>query len=285
MDGTSGAPSGEMVGVDVIFHAASQPEQERIPVGEADPPVVSASRVTKVFGDTVTAVEDASFDVHRGEFVSLVGPSGCGKSTLLRLVAGLIERTEGLLCVDGTEVTGPRASTGLMFQKPTLLPWKTSLENALLPAALRGEGSLDAWERAYGLLHLVGLDGFEHAYPRQLSGGMQQRVALARLMMTGAELLLLDEPFGALDEFTREHLNLELLRIHDEFAHTTMFVTHNIAEAVFLADRVIAMTPRPGRIAEIVDVPFGRPREIGITRSSAFTDLVFDVRRLLGEPG
>lgn len=240
--------------------------------------------MTKVFGGGVTALQAASFQIDDGEFISLVGPSGCGKSTLLRLVAGLLERTKGSLLVKGNEVTEPRHTTGLMFQKPTLLPWKTAFENALMPCKLRGEDMADAEGRAYDLLHMVGLDGFEHSYPRQLSGGMQQRVALARLMMTGAELLLLDEPFGALDEFTRDHLNIELLRIHDEFRHTTMFVTHNISEALFLADRVFVMASRPGRIAEVIDVPFPRPREMSLTRDPRFTDLVFQVRQLLGEP-
>lgn len=245
-------------------------------------PLVRATGVSKVFGSTTTALEAASFEIQAGEFISLVGPSGCGKSTLLRLVAGLIQRSSGQLIVDGEEVTEPRRSTGLMFQKPTLLPWKTSLENALLPCRLQGTGQ-EVRGRALDLLHMVGLEGFEHSFPRQLSGGMQQRVALARLMMTGADLLLLDEPFGALDEFTREHLNTELLRIHDEFDHTTMFVTHNISEAIFLADRVFVMTPRPGRIADIVPVPFDRPRDIAVTRTQEFNDLVFRVRRLLGE--
>lgn len=246
--------------------------------------VVRAVDVTKVFGGSVTALQSASFEIRDGEFVSVVGPSGCGKSTLLRLVAGLLDRTDGSLRVAGEEVTEPRRSTGLMFQKPTLLPWKTSLENALLPCALRGTVDEAVRARALELLSMVGLDGFEHSYPRQLSGGMQQRVALARLLMVGAELLLLDEPFGALDEFKREHMNLALLRIHDEFGHTTMFVTHNIVEALFLADRVFVMTPRPGRIAEIVDVPFDRPRSMSLTRTADFTNLVFRVRSLLGEP-
>lgn len=250
----------------------------------SQPPLVTASGVSKIFGGTTTALEAASFDVHPGEFISLVGPSGCGKSTLLRLVAGLIPRSSGQLTVDGEDVTEPRQSTGMMFQKSTLLPWKTALENALLPCRLQGSAHEQSRTRALQLLAMVGLDGFEHAFPRQLSGGMQQRVALARLMMTGADLLLLDEPFGALDEFTREHLNTELLRIHDEFDHTTMFVTHNISEAIFLADRVFVMTPRPGQIAEIVPVAFDRPRDIAITRTEEFNDLVFEVRRLLGEP-
>lgn len=245
--------------------------------------VVEARGVSKVFGGKVVAIESATFDVHQSEFVTVVGPSGCGKSTLLRLVAGLIDRTEGSLIVEGEEVSGPRRSTGLMFQKPTLLPWKTSLENALLPKKLSGESDKASRARALELLDLVGLDGFEHSYPRQLSGGMQQRVALARLLMTGADLLLLDEPFGALDEFTRLNLNHELLRIHDEFAHTSMFVTHNISEAVLLADRVIVMTPRPGRIASIVDVPLERPRSTSMTESAEFNDLVHEVRRPLGD--
>jgi len=244
--------------------------------------VIEGHQVTKIFAETVVALEGATFTVEKGSFVSLVGPSGCGKSTLLRLVAGLIPMSSGRLMVHGDEVTAPRKDIGMMFQKATLLDWRTAAENVLLPTELAG-GVTDAdRRRAIDLLHMVGLTGFEFSFPRQLSGGMQQRVALARLLQTGADILLLDEPFGALDEFTRERLNLELLRIVAEVRATTLFVTHNIAEAIFLADQVMVMTARPGRLAKIVDVPFARPREIDLTTTIEFNELVAEVRGILG---
>lgn len=255
------------------------------PVGRDPSPkeaVVKADGAEKVFPGPVVAIEDASFSVHRGEFVALIGPSGCGKSTLLRLVAGLIERTSGTLSVFGDDMTGPRPEIGMMFQRPTLLEWKTALDNVLLPNLLAGGISREDRVRAVELLQLTGLHGFECAFPKHLSGGMQQRVALARLLNTGAELLLLDEPFGALDEFTRERLNLELLRIQAQLGATIMFVTHNIQEAVFLADRVFVMTPRPGRLAAEITVPLPRPRALEQTKSAAFNDTVFEIRDTLG---
>lgn len=236
--------------------------------------------VGKVFGEVI-ALEGATFSVPQGGFASVLGPSGCGKSTLLRLVAGL-DTHSGSLTVKGTEVTGPRDDVGMMFQRPTLLPWKTAIENVLLPTQIKGRVSRSDKAQGMDLLHLVGLDGFEFSYPRHLSGGMQQRVALARLLMSGASVLLLDEPFGALDEFTRERLNMELLRIHGDVQATTMFVTHNISEAIFLADEVLVMTPRPGRLARIITVPFEHPRHISLTRTKEFNDLVFSVREILG---
>jgi NitT/TauT family transport system ATP-binding protein len=244
--------------------------------------VIQANNLTKAFSETVVALENASFTVKKGSFVSLVGPSGCGKSTLLRLVAGLIPKTSGSLTVHGKEVTEPRGDTGMMFQRPILLEWRTSVENVLLPSELTGRVTNEDKRRAMGFLDLVGLKDFEFTFPRQLSGGMQQRVALARLLQTGADILLLDEPFGALDEFTRERLNLELLRIIAQFSSTTLFVTHNIAEAIFLADHVIVMTPRPGRLAAMVDVPFGRSRKIDLQQTPEFNAMVSDVRNILG---
>jgi len=244
--------------------------------------VISAREIAKVFNRDVVALEGASFDIKRGSFVSLVGPSGCGKSTLLRMVAGLIGKTSGNLSVLGHTVDGPSPDVGMMFQRPTLLEWRTAVENVLLPTEVKGTPSASDKERALELLRMVGLKDFEFSFPRQLSGGMQQRVALARLLQTGANILLLDEPFGALDEFTRERLNLELLRIVDDVDATVLFVTHNISEAIFLADQVMVMTPRPGRLAKIVDVPFARPREISLMQTPAFNDLVAEVRSILG---
>ena len=245
--------------------------------------VVSGLNVGKTFAaGTVVALENANFDIKRGSFVSLVGPSGCGKSTLLRLVSGLIEPTSGEIEVHGTPVNGPRADISMMFQKATLLDWRTSLENVLLPTEINGTPSKADKNRALDLLKLVGLEDFAFSFPAQLSGGMQQRVALARLLQTGADILLLDEPFGALDEFTREHLNTELMRIVAEVRATAIFVTHNITEAIFLADQVVVMTSRPGRMAKIINVDLERPRPLSIQTSVEFNKLVEDVRETLG---
>lgn len=245
---------------------------------------VTAEELTKRFprGDML-AVDRATFNVEPGELISMVGPSGCGKSTILRMVAGLIPRTSGSLRVHGHEITEPRPDAAVMFQTPTLLPWKTALQNVLLPMKLAGRLDSTARHKAKELLEMLSLQEFEDAYPQHLSGGMQQRVALARTLMTGAELLLMDEPFAALDEFTRERLTIEFMRIQQDVGATVLFVTHNISESVFIADRVIVMTPRPGRIAGIVEVPFGRPRTIDIMRQSQFNETAFAVRELLDE--
>jgi NitT/TauT family transport system ATP-binding protein len=239
----------------------------------------------KQFEGGVLAVDRVSFEVEPGEFVSVVGPSGCGKSTLLRLIAGLIPLTSGTISVNGSEVTGPRQDVALMFQRPTLLPWQTALQNALLPRTLHGRADAAAEREAYELLDLVGLTGFEHTYPRHLSGGMQQRVALARLLMVGVEVLLLDEPFAAVDQLTRERLNMELLEVHERTSATALLVTHNITEAVLLADRVIVMTPRPGRIADVLDVPFERPRVQEMAAERQFQELVLRAHRGLQGTG
>ncbi len=246
--------------------------------------VISAHNVAKTFANgSVIAVEDANFQIKPGEFISLVGPSGCGKSTLLRMVAGLLERSSGQLSVHDRPVKGPDPSVSMMFQKPTLLDWRTAIENVLLPSEIAGSVTDADRRKAMDLLELVGLKDFAFSFPAQLSGGMQQRVALARLLQTGADILLLDEPFGALDEFTREHLNVELMRIVSEVNATTLFVTHNIGEAIYLADRVFVMTPRPGRVAGIVEVPFERPRPPSIQQSPEFNALVSQVRDTFGE--
>jgi NitT/TauT family transport system ATP-binding protein len=238
------------------------------------PGTITVTDAVKQFEGGVLAVDHVSFEAKGGEFVSVVGPSGCGKSTLLRLIAGLIPLSEGTISVNGREVTEPRQDVALMFQRPTLLPWRTALENALLPPKLSGKLDDGAERQAYELLELVGLDGFEHTYPRHLSGGMQQRVALARLLMVGVDVLLLDEPFAAVDQLTRERLNLELLRVHERLTATALLVTHNITEAILLADRVIVMTPRPGRIADVIDVPFERPRAQEMVAEREFQELV-----------
>jgi NitT/TauT family transport system ATP-binding protein len=256
----------------------------------ADPSVdgrgtISVDDAVKRFEGGVLAVDHVSFKASPGEFVSIVGPSGCGKSTLLRLIAGLLPLTDGTISVNGREVREARQDVALMFQRPTLLPWRTALENALLPRKLAGRLDKAAEREAYEWLELVGLTGFEHTYPRHLSGGMQQRVALARLLMVGVEVLLLDEPFAAVDQLTRERLNLELLRVHERMSATALLVTHNITEAILLADRVIVMTARPGQVADVIDVPFERPRAQALVAKPEFQELVLRAYRGLQGTG
>ncbi|MUN38618.1 ABC transporter ATP-binding protein [Actinomadura litoris] len=241
--------------------------------------------VGKRFDGGVEAMRDLDLSVAPGEFVSIVGASGCGKSTLLRVIAGLVPGSEGTVEVHGEPVTGPREDVGLMFQRPALLPWKTSLENVLLPIRVRRRITHDDVREAMRLLTLFDLEGFEHGFPSQLSGGMRQRVALARLMMTGAGVRLLDEPFGAVDELTRETLNLHLLRVHERTASATVLVTHTISEAVLMSDRVIVMTSRPGTVAAEVPIPLERPRSPEMAYSQRFQELALTVRRALGPSG
>lgn len=247
---------------------------------------LSGRQLTKIYqdrsGSSIQALAPVDFDVEAGEFVTLVGPSGCGKTTLLNLIGGLIDRSDGTLTFNGDEINQPRREIGMMFQSPVLFPWRTILDNTLLPVDIRREKRAKHTDRANELLELVGLDAFAGNYPRELSGGMQQRAALARLLLEDPALLLLDEPFGALDEFTREEMNLMLLDIWSGTSKTAILVTHNIQEAIFLADRVFVMSPRPGRLVEIIDVNLPRPRGIEMMRSEEFQDEVFAVRKLLG---
>ena len=201
-----------------------------------------------------------SLAIERNEFVSIVGPSGCGKSTLLRLIAGLIGPSSGQVGIDGVAVDGPRRDVGVVFQAPTLLPWANVLDNVLFPLKILHRLASDSPAKARDLLHLVGLSDFERKMPSELSGGMQQRASICRALITDPDILLMDEPFGALDALTREEMSLELLRIWQEQPKTIFFVTHSVPEAVLLADRVCVMTARPGRIIEIIDVPLARPR-------------------------
>jgi NitT/TauT family transport system ATP-binding protein len=229
------------------------------------------------------ALEPVTFAVEPGEFICLVGPSGCGKTTLLKITAALLMPTEGTVVFRDSPLTAPSRSIGVMFQRPVLLPWRTVEKNAYLPAEIAGTMSATVAERVEQVLDMVGLREFATALPDQLSGGMQQRAALARTLAYEPELLLMDEPFGALDEFTREAMNLELSELTDQAGITSVFVTHNIPEAVFLADRVVVMSARPGRISGIVDVPFPKPRRVEFMREPAFTELTFEVRSILAE--
>jgi len=237
----------------------------------------------------VEALRDITFGVGRGEFVALVGPSGCGKSTLLRIVAGLRSPTAGDVTVDGRPVTRPIAQVGMVFQAPVLLKWRTVLDNVLLPAELAGLEAKRYRDRAHELLQLVGLGGFEAKLPRELSGGMQQRASLCRALLLDPPLLLMDEPFGALDAMTRDEMNLELLRVWGEGPggaagsdrKTILFVTHSIPEAVFLADRVVVMSPRPGRVARICPATLPRPRTAQTRASADFGRLTLEIYDIL----
>lgn len=231
---------------------------------------------------TVDALEDISFDVAPQEFVCIVGPSGCGKSTLLRLMAGLLRPTRGRLYLDGQPLDGPRRQIGIVFQKANLMPWRTVRANVCLPLELMGVPRREALRRADELIELVGLTGFEDSHPHNLSGGMEQRVAIARALVYNPEILLMDEPFGSLDAMTREKMSLELLRIWEASRKTIVMVTHNIGEAVFLADRVIALGPRPGRVRAIFDVPLRRPRDVELQYSMLFGELAGQVRAAIG---
>ena len=247
--------------------------------------MITLNRVTRIFdsrdGDQITALEDVSLAIGTTEFITLVGPSGCGKSTLLRIVAGLILPTAGTAMIGGQPITEPRSETGIVFQAPTLLPWASVLDNVLLPLRMMRRMDSGSTDKAAALLKLVGLDGFESKSPRELSGGMQQRVAICRALVHEPDILLMDEPFGALDALTREEMTMELLRIWGERPKTVLFVTHSITEAVVLADRVVVMSPRPGRIAEIIDIKSPRPRSFHVEGDPAFHDASRRIRQLI----
>jgi NitT/TauT family transport system ATP-binding protein len=234
--------------------------------------MIRVTGVAKSFGGrsgAVEALQDVSFEVADGEFVAVVGRSGCGKSTLLRLIAGLLPASAGRIEVEGEPVVKPRRDIAMMFQRPALLPWRSVLDNLLLPVQIFGWRPAEHRERADRLLAMTGLTGFEKRLPHELSGGMQQRVALSRALIARPRVMLMDEPFSALDPLTREELAVELQRIHMEQEATTVFVTHSIDEAVLLADRVIVLSPRPGRVREIIEVRIPRPRHLGRTEHLA----------------
>ncbi len=238
-------------------------------------------------GDTdgVIALADIDFTVRDGEFVSIVGPSGCGKSTLLRILAGLMPPTSGQAALAGSPIDGPRRDIGVVFQSPVLFPWRTVLANAELPVDVQGLDRRAMRAKALELLKLVGLEGFESRYPRELSGGMQQRVSLVRALIHDPALLLMDEPFGALDAMTRETMHIELQRIWMERRKTIVFITHSIAEAVFLADRVLVMTPRPGKIGAELKIDLPRPRALDVVNTEIFGSYVRQIRAALNATG
>jgi NitT/TauT family transport system ATP-binding protein len=238
-------------------------------------------------GGSVEALREVSFAVARSELVALLGPSGCGKSTLLRIVAGLRLPTRGRVVVDGAVVRAPLASVGMVFQAPVLLKWRRLLDNVLLPVDLAGLDRRAHLARARALLARTGLADFGDRYPHELSGGMQQRASLCRALLLDPPLLLMDEPFGALDAMTRDEMNLELLAVWGEQEgpgarrKTILFVTHSIPEAIFLADRVVVLTSRPGRVAKIFDVPLARPRTVAARATAEFGRLALEIYEAL----
>jgi NitT/TauT family transport system ATP-binding protein len=252
-----------------------------------DQPVVQLHGVGKVFGrgdqPTTTALEGIDLDIRMGEFISLIGPSGCGKSTLLRIIGDLIAPTGGTVVVNGKPADRARRDRdyGMVFQAPVLFEWRTVEENVKLPLEIQGASSAKRQARAKEMLELVELGDFLGHYPYQLSGGMQQRVAIARALAFEPAILLMDEPFGALDEMTRERMNSEVLRIWERTGTTVVFVTHSIPEAVFLSSRVVVMSARPGRITRVIDVDLPRPRNEDTRETSRYFELVTEVREAL----
>ncbi len=232
-------------------------------------------------GHRTEALRSITFSVNQGEFVSIVGPSGCGKTTLLKILAGIVQPSSGSIFVSDQPLRGPRRDVGMVFQQPVLLPWRTVLDNVLLPVQVLGLDRKQYSAKANELLSMVGLVGFGNRYPHELSGGMQQRVAICRALIHDPLLLLMDEPFGALDALTRERMNLELLRIWDLSKKTILLVTHSISEAVFLSDRVVVLSERPGQILDILSIGLPRPRSLEVISTPEFGRYATHIRALL----
>jgi NitT/TauT family transport system ATP-binding protein len=249
-------------------------------------PVIVLANVTQTFvsgdGSKVPALEDICLSVYRHEFVSIIGPSGCGKSTILSLIAGLLPPTAGYISIFGLKVTQPREDIGIVFQGPTLLPWLTVLDNVTFPIRHK-TGRVDAQtkDRARQLLDVVGLSEFARKRPQELSGGMQQRVAIARSLLQDPDILLMDEPFSALDALTRDEMSLELLRILKKRPKTVVFVTHSIPEALLMSDRIVMLTQRPGRTREVIDIPLPWPRGLETMVNPLFNEIANGIRQKL----
>ena len=251
-------------------------------------PLIAVSDVSRVFtsgGTTVTALDHVGFEVQAGNFVSIVGPSGCGKSTLLKIVSGLLAPSSGTVTVHGEPVRAPLENVGMVFQAPILLKWRSVIANILLQVEFARLDIPSHTERTRALIKLVGLEGFDEMYPHQLSGGMQQRVSLCRALVTDPQLLLMDEPFGALDAMTRDELDMELLRIWEERKKTVLFVTHSIQEAVFLSDVVFVMSARPGRLLEQIAINLPRPRSMEMMTDQKFGGYALKIRAVLAARG
>lgn len=251
-------------------------------------PAIELRGVGKRFGDAadgVVAISDATLTIGKGEFVGILGPSGCGKSTLLHMIAGLTLPTSGEIIVNGHRVDRPNTDIGIVFQAAELLPWRTALANVLLQSEVRGMDKTQAETRARSLLARVGLEGFEHSYPEELSGGMQQRVSLVRALLHDPSMLIMDEPFGALDALTREQMQFDLQQLFLTEDTTVTFVTHDIEEAVALADRVVVMSPRPSTIAEVLPIELARPRRSSERGSPEFQAYVQTLRARFTQMG
>ena len=251
------------------------------------PGTLEVSNLTKIYrsddGSSVQALDDVSLTVAEGEFVAIIGPSGCGKSTLFNVIGGLVGDYEGEVLVDGKPVAGTHRDIGMVFQEESTFPWRTTLENVAFPLEVSGMSKAKREERAMKFLRLVGLEGFEHRYPAELSGGMKQRTAIARTLAFNPKIMLMDEPFGALDEQTRMLLGDKILQIWRELRQTTLLITHNITEAVQLSDRVVVMSFRPGRVKEVVEIELPRPRSSEIISTDQFGRYVGAIWQLLRE--
>ncbi|QQP90333.1 ABC transporter ATP-binding protein [Skermanella sp. TT6] len=268
--------SGTVVAEKAGAEALRDPAKDRAPVVEAR----DLSLVFQTADAPVTALSGIDLTIRRGDFVSLIGPSGCGKTTLMRAVADLVRPTSGTLLVNGGTAEQARLDRayGYVFQAPALYPWRSIERNIMLPLEIMGMPRAERKERAARYLDLVGLKGFERKFPWQLSGGMQQRVSIARALSFEPALLLMDEPFGALDEITRDNLNVHLLRLWEKTGITVIFVTHSIPEAVFLSSRIVVMSPRPGRILEVIDGDLPRDRDLDVRETPEFLEIAHRVR-------
>jgi NitT/TauT family transport system ATP-binding protein len=244
--------------------------------------VIEISGVSKTYktrDGEVPSLRPIDFNVRDGEFVVVVGPSGCGKTTLLKMLAGLLPPSTGEIRIDGKAITKPHSGVGIVFQTAMLLPWRSVFNNVMMPVEVKNLPREEYRKRAQALLDMVGLQGFENKFPWQLSGGMQQRASICRALVHDPKIVLMDEPFGALDAMTRERMNVELQRIQRETSKTVLLITHSIPEAVFLADRILVMTERPGTIAAVYDVPLERPRTLDVLADPVFIELSQTIRR------
>ena len=263
-------------------------ERRRLPAEERRQTYIEVCDVSKTYESergTVEALRDVSLSIGAGEFVSVVGPSGCGKSTLLRCVSGLEQPSTGTISLKGEAVLSPAPSMGMVFQRDVLLDWRNILDNVLFTADFRGLPRKQWIGRAKELLELFGLSEFQNRYPWELSGGMRMRAAICRALLVAPELLLMDEPFAALDAFTRDDLNLELQKISQKTNSTTIFITHNITEAIFLGDKVVVMDRRPGRIALVLDIDLARPRALSVRETPQFAEYGSIIRRTFEKLG
>ncbi len=270
---------------EVAGNASSPVARMPAPAAAAGAPVIEVAHLDKIFvtvrQERIHALSDISLAVGERRFVTIVGPSGCGKSTLLKILAGLVPASAGSVRVAGSAVAAPRRDIGIVFQNPILLPWRNVIDNVLLPAEVQHLPRAASLARARDLLAMVGLADFDDKYPMELSGGMQQRAAISHALVHDPKILLMDEPFGALDALTREQMNLDLQRIWLESGKTVVLITHSIPEAVFLGDLVVVLTARPGRIARVIEVPFPRPRPIDVMGEPLFGNLAGEIRKIL----